>query len=194
MNDKILGKYIAKNHNGSVFTDNELKVIKQGNIDDMVTTFFDMNNDYYITQLQCAIKSLATFMNTQIVMESIEYIKEYRGQFMGCQIMDGDIDVFLGIAGEDDELVELASVFAGEDFTELDMDAYDALCELINVMNGAYATKLSGSEIEVTLHPPVFYKDTSVASDTGLYVAAFEMNGKTFKLLMAANDKIKLKA
>ncbi|WP_027438379.1 chemotaxis protein CheX [Lachnospira multipara] len=194
MNDKILGKYIAKNHSGASFTDSELQVIKQGNIDDMVTTFFDMNNDYYITQLQCAIKSLATFMDTQIVMESIEYIKQYQGQFMGCQIMDGDIDVFLGIAGNDDELVELASVFAGEDFTELDMDAYDALCELINVMNGAYATKLSGSEIEVTLHPPVFYKDTCVTSETGLYVAAFEMNKKTFKLLMAANDKIKLNA
>jgi CheY-specific phosphatase CheX len=133
-------------------------------------------------------------MDTQIVMESIEYIKQYQGQFMGCQIMDGDIDVFLGIAGEDDELVELASVFAGEDFRELDMDAYDALCELINVMNGAYATKLSGSEIEVTLHPPVFYKDTCVTSETGLYVAVFEMNGKSFKLLMAANDKIKLNA
>ena len=36
MRDKMINKYIAKNHAGSVFTDSELKVIKEGNIDDMV--------------------------------------------------------------------------------------------------------------------------------------------------------------
>ena len=39
MQDKMINKYIAKNHSGSVFTDNELQVIKDGNLDDMVTTF-----------------------------------------------------------------------------------------------------------------------------------------------------------
>ena len=47
MQDKMINKYIAKNHSGSVFTDNELQVIKDGNIDDMVTTFLDMNTEYY---------------------------------------------------------------------------------------------------------------------------------------------------
>ncbi len=50
----------------------------------------------------------------------------------------------------------MASTFAQEDIEEFDEDAYDALCELINVMNGAYATKLGEADIEVTLHPPVF--------------------------------------
>ena len=40
MRDKMINKYIAKNHAGTVFTDSELKVINEGNIDDMVT-FFD---------------------------------------------------------------------------------------------------------------------------------------------------------
>ena len=50
MQDKMINKYIAKNHSGSVFTDNELQVIKDGNIDDMVTTFLDMNTEYYNKQ------------------------------------------------------------------------------------------------------------------------------------------------
>ena len=52
MQDKMKNKYIAKNHSGSVFTDNELQVIKDGNIDDMVTTFLDMNTVYYYKQMQ----------------------------------------------------------------------------------------------------------------------------------------------
>ena len=51
MQDKMINKYIAKNHSGSVFTDNELQVIKDGNIDDMVTTFLDMNTEYYMANL-----------------------------------------------------------------------------------------------------------------------------------------------
>ena len=50
MQDKMINKYIAKNHSGSVFTDNELQVIKDGNIDDMVTTFLDMNTDIIISR------------------------------------------------------------------------------------------------------------------------------------------------
>ena len=56
MRDKMINKYIAKNHAGTVFTDSELKVIKEGNIDDMVTTFLDMNTEYYNKQMQSVLK------------------------------------------------------------------------------------------------------------------------------------------
>ena len=169
MKDRILGRYIAKNHSDNVFTDRELQVIKQGDTDTLVETFLHMDNDYYKTQMQCTLKSLGMFM-------------------------DGNIDVFLGIAGDNVELLKLASTFAQEDIEEFDEDAYDALCELINVMNGAYATKLGEADIEVTLHPPVFYKDTEVTADTGFYVVTFNIEDNVFKILMAADNKIQLSA
>ena len=179
MRDKMINKYIAKNHAGSVFTDSELKVIKEGNIDDMVTTFLDMNTEYYNKQMQSVLKIFT-------------HQKEYEGKFVGCQLMDGDIDVFLGIAGDDSDLLCVASVFSQEELSEFDSDAYDAICELINIINGAYATKLSYEDIEVSLHPPVFYKDTQIKADNGMYVVTFSMNGHRFNLIMVADDKIKL--
>lgn len=158
MKDRILGRYIAKNHSDNVFTDRELQVIKQGDTDTLVETFLHMDNDYYKTQMQCTLKSLGMFMDCNIELNQIDYEREYKGQFIGCQVMDGDIDVFLGVAGDNRELLKVASTFAQEDIEEFDEDAYDALCELINVMNGAYATKLGEADIEVTLHPPVFIK------------------------------------
>ena len=79
-------------------------------------------------------------------------------------------------------------------YDEFDADAYDALCELINVMNGAYATRLCNEDIDVTLHPPVFYRNTEVTADNGLYVVTFAMGDNLFKILMAADDKIRLSA
>ena len=60
------------------------------------------------------------------------------------------------------------------------------------MINGAYATKLSYEDIEVALHPPVFYKDTQIKADNGMYVVTFSMKGHRFNLIMVADDKIKL--
>ena len=158
----------------------------------MVTTFLDMNTEYYNKQMQSVLKVFTQFMSTEIELERIIYQKEFDGKFVGCQIMDGDIDVFLGIAGEDADLLCVASTFSQEDMNKFDADAYDAICELINIINGAYATKLSYEEIEVSLHPPVFYQDTQIKADNGMYVVTFNMKGHRFNLLMVADDKVKL--
>ncbi|MGN0316457.1 MAG: chemotaxis protein CheX [Lachnospira sp.] len=189
--DNILSKYIAKNHSGTVFTDKELNVLRQGDTDEMIETFFDMNNDYYITQMQCAVKGLKMlYGNLELV--GIDYDSEYDGKFIGCQVMDGDIDVFLGVAGQDEDLLGVASAFCQEEISEFDSDAYDAICEFINIMNGAYATKLSSEEIQVTLHPPVFYMNTKVQGYRGFYIVSFALDEHRFKLLMAADDKINM--
>lgn len=45
-------------------------------------------------------------MDGNIELNQIDYEREYKGQFIGCQVMDGDIDVFLGIAGDNRELLK----------------------------------------------------------------------------------------
>lgn len=189
--DNILGKYIAKNHSGTVFTDKELSVLRQGDTDQMIETFFDMNNEYYMTQMKCVIKGLKMLYG-KIELEGIEYDSQFRGKFIGCQVMDGDIDVFLGVAGKDEDLLGLASAFCQEEISEFDNDAYDAICEFINIMNGTYATKLSSEKIHVSLHPPVFYIDTKVEGKRGFYIVSFKLDEHRFKLLMAADDKISM--
>ena len=90
------------------------------------------------------------------------------------------------------DLEKIVLELAEEDMNKFDADAYDAICELINIINGAYATKLSYEEIEVSLHPPVFYQDTQIKADNGMYVVTFNMKGHRFNLLMVADDKVKL--
>ena len=69
------------------------------------------------------------------------------------------------------------------------MMQYASLLILLMVQ---YATKLSYEEIEVSLHPPVFYQDTQIKADNGMYVVTFNMKGHRFNLLMVADDKVKL--
>ena len=192
MGDILLSSYIAKNRKDANFTDAELKALKEGNLDNMVSIFVPMKNDKYVQQLQCVLKSMRYYMGEDVSLLQVNLEDNHREHFVGCQMMDGDEEVFFAIGGSDDALIKVASRFAQVDFDEFDSDAYDAICELINIINGAYATKLSYEDIEVSLHPPVFYKDTQIKADNGMYVVTFSMNGHRFNLIMVADDKIKL--
>ena len=46
MKDRILGRYIAKNHSDNVFTDRDIQVIKQGDTDTLLETFLNIFYDY----------------------------------------------------------------------------------------------------------------------------------------------------
>lgn len=95
MKDRILGRYIAKNHSDNVFTDRELQVIKQGDTDTLVETFLHMDNDYYKTQMQCTLKSLGMFMNCNIELNQIDYEREYKGQLLAVRLWMGTLMCFL---------------------------------------------------------------------------------------------------
>jgi len=61
---------------------------------------------------------------------------------------------------------------------KFDADAYDAICELINIINGAYATKLSYEEITLSL-------TLSSATISRLNLCPFILNVTTYIPLSA---------
>ena len=192
MNNAMLSSYIAKSHNNGNFTDYELKVLRENNLDDMIATFIKLNNSRYTIQFQCVFKTLKYFVGEDFRLEQIEAANEYCGHFVGCQFMDGDENVFFGISGDDDALLELASIFAREDLKEFDDSAYDSVCELINCTNGLFATKLSNEKVEVILRPPVFYGNARIISDKVFYVATFYVKDKKIDMIMSVSGKIHL--
>lgn len=194
MKGKMFNSYIAKNRTGTTFTKRELQAIQNGDVDSIVSAFCNMKNERYNLQLQCLIECINSCMGDEVELHSISYKSEYNGRFIGCQVMDGDTDIFLGIAGDNDVLLRVASQFAMEELEQFDVDAYDALCEMINIMNGTYAMKLSNDDIEVHLHPPVFYTDTLVEVEKGFYVVTFAIGNQEFEMLMVTDNKVKLSA
>ena len=192
MKDMMFGGYIARNHVGNNLTDRELRVLKDGDIDAMVSTFVKMRQEEYILQLKCVLKSLKHYLGDEMTLEKITIKEEYEGDFIGSQMMDGDMDIFFGIIGSDEVLLKVASDFAMEDFQEFDMDAYDAVCELINCTNDAFATRLCDDDIDVVLYPPVFYDNVHITSEKGFYVVTIGYEGSQFDLIMAINENVEL--
>ena len=50
MKDMLFSRYIAKNYMGNSLSDRELRVLKTGDVDALVSTFVKMRNERYIQQ------------------------------------------------------------------------------------------------------------------------------------------------
>ena len=108
MGDILLSSYIAKNRKDANFTDAELKALKEGNLDNMVSIFVPMKNDKYVQQLQCVLKSMRYYMGEDVSLLQVNLEDNHREHFVGCQMMDGDEEVFFAIGGSDDALIKVA--------------------------------------------------------------------------------------
>ena len=97
MGDILLSSYIAKNRKDANFTDAELKALKEGNLDNMVSIFVPMKNDKYVQQLQCVLKSMRYYMGEDVSLLQVNLEDNHREHFVGCQMMDGDEEVFFAI-------------------------------------------------------------------------------------------------
>ena len=194
MKDVLFNSYIARNYSGGCLTEHELHVLKEGNLDAMVSTFVKMRNERYIQQLQCVLRSFQLYLGNDITLEQVAMKRTYDECFMGCQLMDGDADVFFGIGGEAEALLLVSSRFAGEDFSVFDTDAYDAVCELINCTNGLFATRLSDEKIEVVLRPPVFYGNTCISGENDFYVVTMGLEDARFDVILSLADRVCLES
>ena len=178
----------------------------------MVSTFVKMRQEEYILQLKCVLKSLKHYLGDEMTLEKITIKEEYEGDFylygndevLGkalqvCRmILKKRSQVFLEtrikfvVVKDHEKRHILNSDFAMEDFQEFDMDAYDAVCELINCTNGAFATRLCDDDIDVVLYPPVFYDNVHITSEKGFYVVTIGYEGSQFDLIMAINENVEL--
>ncbi len=192
MKDILFSRYIAKNYMGNSLSDRELRVLKTGDVDALVSTFVKMRNERYIQQLQCILKNFKMYLRDTVVLNRITVSEEYEGKFFGCQMMDGDMDILFGIEGDEEVLLKIASQFADEEFDTFDEDAYDSVCEMINCINGSFATRLSGEDVEVILHPPVFYDDIRINSDKGFYIVNMDIDGISFNAIMAIDECVEI--
>lgn len=190
MGNGFISGYIARNYSGTGFTQDELNAIKEGELETLLDTFVKMKNDLYMQQLKCVMKGIKMFLGEDILLEQVTITDNCRCNFLACQIMDGDEDVMLGIAGQEEGLLKIASVYGQEDYSELDADAYDAICELINCINGFFATKLSNDDVEVILRPPVFYENVCVNSKKEFYVINMSIQGMSFDIVMALSGAV----
>lgn len=96
----------------------------------------------------------------------------------------------LGFASNDNELLEIASAFAKEDFNQLDEDSFDSVCEFINCINGLFATELSHNDVILEIMPPAFGPNQKLSGPEGVFIVPMSLNGKQVDLIAVVNGQV----
>lgn len=175
------------------FSDTEFDALKSGDIDRIIPVFVDINIPFAGNCISLTLRNIIRFINNNILLKKAYTAKEYAFSSLAFQQLVGSHTLFVGLAGNDDALLTIASPFAKEEFVTLDEDSFDSVCEFINCSNGLYASKLSIEDIHIDMTPPSYSQNKTLVSDGDIYIVPVVINGKRSDLLVAVDQKVEVK-
>ena len=159
-------------------TNTELEDIKSDDVDKIVDVFLPEEAKDYEKLIAIAMKTLIRLVDRHAsIVKSEEKVMDCSGP-MAVQRMIGDNEKWVnGLREVDGALLTAACFFGQEDFEEMDEDSLDAAAELLNCINGLYASSLSGNRF-LELVPPEYGTDTVTYSDLPARVITIQIDGK----------------
>ena len=171
------------------YTDDQMNKLKKSDVDDILDIVLSIDNPLYKNLMSLAIRNLVRFIDRNVCVDGCYKTDNYKFQSLAIQNATGDHNILLGFSGSEAGLIKLASTYADEDFTEMDADSYDAICEFINCINGLYASKLSTEDVMIDMLPPNFYTKQTIKS-TGLVVVPVTFSEYSIDLIVSIDAPI----
>lgn len=172
------------------FSDLDIEALKSGDIDRIIPIFVNVDTPITGECISLAIRNIIRFINSEVILKKAYHVNEYSFDGLAFQQMIGDHKIFLGFAGEEKALLEIARPFAKEQFSALDEDAFDSVCEFINCTNGLFASKLSHDDIHIDMTPPQFYTRRRLVSKGDIHIVPIIINGKQADIVVVVNDEV----
>ena len=174
------------------FSDNDVQVLKSGDLQSILPLLIRTEDVLATNYISLALRNIIRFIHNQPLLGEIKKVTSYSSGNLAFQDTTGDHNLWLGFASEGDELTEIASPFAKEDFAEMNEDAFDSVCEFINCINGLFSSELSFKDVIVDMQPPSFAQNQDLRSANGIYVVPITINGRHVDLLATIDDQLQL--
>ncbi len=174
------------------FSHEDLQVMKAGDLDSIIPLFVRTDQPLAVKYLSLALRNVIRFIDSQPLIGKISTVTSYSFGNLALQRATGEHDLWLGFASQGDELMEVAGPFGKEDFPEMNEDAFDAVCEFINCINGLFTTELSFKGFVLDMQPPLFKRDQSIKGVNDLFVVPITIKGRQVDLIAAIDTQIEI--
>lgn len=175
------------------FTEYDIEALKSGDIDQIAPLFINTGKTIYDDLCSLAVRSIIRFISPKLSLLPIRQEEEYKFKHLAVQKLAGDHDVFVAFGDHDGSLLTIASYFGREDFSYMDEDAFDSVCEFINCINGLYASKLSHEGIDIDMLPPSFNSDSSITGSKPFYVLPIQFENAAVDFVISVDNQVEFK-
>ncbi|MBO4291622.1 MAG: hypothetical protein J5898_06915 [Lachnospiraceae bacterium] len=168
-------------------TNTELEDIKSDDVEKIVDVYLPEAAKEYEQLIGIVVKTLIRLVDrhTSIVKAEMQPLKS--GAAMAVQELQGDqVKYINGFKEVNGALLTAASFFGQEDFETLDNDALDAAAELMNCINGLYASALSSSHGKfLELMPPEYAVEGLKVPEAEACVVTVQIDGQICEFVTA---------
>ncbi|MBR1932029.1 MAG: hypothetical protein IJ833_11300 [Lachnospiraceae bacterium] len=187
-----LEQHLADFQQENQFTASDIEDLKSDDADRIIKVFLDNSCQQYMELVGTAFRTLMRCVDTEIY-PSRAYLTDFcAANTCAMQHVEGNPGFTTALLGMDDALLPVATIFGNEEFPEVNDDALDAVAELINCINGLYATSLSYTGEETDLLPPEFSHEIMALTGKEFLVLPIYIKGKRVDFAVSIENKVEM--
>lgn len=165
---------------------------KNGGILRVIPEYVHSDPGYYNRFVALTVESIARFISDRIVLRKARHMDSYSFSRLAYQELKGAHRIFLGFSGSEESLLAAASRYANREFAEMNDKAYDCLCELINTINGLYASELSKERVHLEIGLPGHQKGKTISSNGTLYCLPVSFGGAEMDVVFSFDAELQI--
>ncbi len=175
------------------FSDDQMTILKNCDEDMIVPLFTGTDDEEYNAIFRYGIKNIYRLVDVHLTIGNAYTAGNIKAECVAYQQFSGDIKATVAIIGKDNDLQRMAKSYTKEEFIETEEDALDAMCELINCINGLYATDRSKKGKRIDLEPPYFLTKFGEIAGTQFRVMPVSCSDAEVLLVVAIGDDVVVK-
>lgn len=173
-------------------TVSDMEDLKSDDVDRILPLYMPIGSEKYLNIAGTAMRTIMRCVDTEIYPEKAFITDSCNADNAAVQFVEGEQSITCGMAGEGQALLPTASVFGKEEFPEVNEDALDAIGELLNCINGLYASALSQSGVSMELYPPEFSARISGIKAEEMLVLPIHIKEQKVNFIIAKGNKIEM--
>ena len=165
---------------------------KNGQILRILPDYIHSDPRYYNRFVRLTVESLIRFISGKLVLRKSRQLRAYDFSNLSYQELKGAHNIFLGLSGGEAALAAVAGKYAGKSFHSMDGLAFDSLCEMINCINGLYASALSLENVSLEIALPGRSRDGIIRSNGVLYCLPAVVDGAEIDIIFSFDTVIRI--
>lgn len=135
----------------------DIENLKSCEIENIVPIFLFKQPELLISLCGVILRAVYRLVDHRVFIKQPYTATEVPFSHISLQELFGEHSILNAICGSIDALTKTAIAFAGADFIQNEEDCLDGLCELINSINGMFASKMSGEDMDLDMHVPQYH-------------------------------------
>ena len=188
-----LEQYMVDFRRDHQFTASNMEDLKSDDIDRILPLYMPIDGGEYMELAGIAMRTLMRCVDLDLYPEKAYFTSKCEADNGALQHVAGNPGATSAMLGKGEALWPVASIFGQEAFLEVDEDALDAIGELLNCINGLYASAASQRGVLLDLCPPEFKVNISAVVGKEMLVLPIHIRGQMVYFVIAVGNKIEMK-